>query len=961
MSDLGLRPQDLGIGHLFEKVREAVIVVDAITGRIVLWNWAATRIFGYSPSEALELRIESLIPERLQAEISRYRETGRRVYVDSHGLLELAATRKGGEEIWVEMSLSPIAPVRDLGEADGRFVLAIARDVTERKRAYDQLAESERRFATVLSNSRAYVYRCLNEPGYPNEFASDYALELTGYPPEDLLVGGKVRFGELIVEEDRQRVWEEIQAALGRGERFELRYAIRRRDGEIREVEEFGQGVCDQEGNVVALEGILYEVTERERAEERLREAEQRYRTLIEQIPAIVYIEEMNGRMTTLYDSPQIEDMLGYPQGKHLGDPDYWLKIIHPDDRERVLAEDRRVNAMGEPFGQEYRVVASDGRVVWVHEEAVVVRNEAREPLYWQGFIFDITERKEAEEALRRSEASLAQAQRMAHLGNWEWDVRTGEVWWSDEVFRIYGYGPREFVPSHERLMDVVHPEDRGLLRRKIDGALYDGEPYDFEHRIIRPGGEARVVHHRAEVVRGQGGEPLRMVGTVHDITERKALQEQLEYQALHDALTGLPNRALFMDRLQHALVRAWRRKGEVAVLFMDLDNFKVVNDSLGHDAGDSLLAAVAERLRARLRPEDTAARLGGDEFVILLEDLTDVGEATRVAERIAEALRTAFVLNRREVFVTASIGVVLSDDARKEPADLLRNADLAMYRAKHAGRARYEVFEEQMSARALERLQMENDLRRAVERQEFVVHYQPVVALDTGGVKGFEALVRWERSEDTLIVPEEFVPVAEDTGLIVPIGQWTLREACRQAQEWRRRYPDAPSVTMFVNLSARQLQDPDLARRIAQITRETGFDPRYLELEISEGAAMVNAPATAAVLEELKALDVRVAIDDFGTGYSSLSYLERFPVDSLKIDRSFVDKLGQDPGTALLVSGMIDLAHALGLRVIAEGVETTEQLQRVRDLGCDLAQGYHFSRPLPDEAAGVLLKTRVL
>jgi diguanylate cyclase (GGDEF)-like protein len=262
-----------------------------------------------------------------------------------------------------------------------------------------------------------------------------------------------------------------------------------------------------------------------------------------------------------------------------------------------------------------------------------------------------------------------------------------------------------------------VHPEDRGLLRRKIDGALYNGEPYDFEHRIIRPGGEVRVVHCRAEVVRGEGGEPLRMVGTIHDITERKALQEQLEYQALHDALTGLPNRALFMDRLQHALVRTRRRKGEIAVLFMDLDNFKVINDSLGHEAGDKLLVAVAERLRARLRPEDTAARLGGDEFVILLEDLTDVGEATRVAERIAEALRTAFVLNRREVFVTASIGIALSDDARKEPADLLRNADLAMYRAKHAGRAHYEVFEEKMNARALERLEMENDLRRALER----------------------------------------------------------------------------------------------------------------------------------------------------------------------------------------------------------------------------------------------------
>jgi diguanylate cyclase (GGDEF)-like protein/PAS domain S-box-containing protein len=1095
MSDLTVRPQDLGIGRLFEEIRDAVIVAEASTGRIVLWNRAATHIFGYSPAEALELRVEALVPERLRARhragLSRYRETGHGRYVDSHRLLEIPAVRKGGEEISIEMSLSPIAPVRDPGEADERFVLAIVRDVTERKRAYDRLAESERRFAAVVSNARAYVYRCRNEPGYPNDFASDYALELTGYPPEDLMVGGPVRFGELIVEEDRKRVWEEVQAALRRRERFEFRYTIRRRDGEVRHVEEYGQGIYDEDGNVVALEGIVYDVTERERMVERLREAEARYRTLVEGIPAIVYIEEMSGRMTTLYDSPQIEDMLGYPQGKYLEDPDYWAKIIHPDDRERVLADELRAIDRGGPLSQEYRVVANDGRVVWVRDDAAVVRGEAGEPLYWQGFIFDITERKEAEqrlqeaearyrtlvervpaviymqeiehnnaiayispriedimgyspqeyiddpdlwietthpedrervlaedrhtdetgepfrvefrkitrdgrviwvrdeavlvrtpdgkplywqgvfmditerkkneEALRRSEASLAEAQRMAHLGNWEWDVRTGEVWWSDEVYRIYGLEPERVVPSLESLIEVVHPDDRGLLREAIDAALYGGEPYDFEHRVVRPSGEVRWVHRRAEVVRDERGEPLKLVGTVHDITERKALEEQLQYQALHDALTGLPNRALFMDRLEHGLARARRREGGLAVLFMDLDNFKVINDSLGHEAGDQLLVAVSERVQALLRPEDTVARLGGDEFVILLEDLADADEAIRVAERIAEALRTPFALEGRQMFVTASVGIALWDDARKPPGDLLRNADLAMYWAKHAGKARHEVFEEAMNVRALERLEMENELRRALERREFVVHYQPVVALDTGEISGFEALVRWDRPEHGLLFPAEFVPLAEDTGLIVPIGQWVLREACRQAREWRGRYADHPPPSMFVNLSPRQFQDPNLAQTVARITRETGLDPRWLELEITGGTVMGGAPATATVLEGLTALGVRIAIDDFGTGHSSLSYLERFQVDSLKIDRSFVEKLGQDPGTTVLVRGMIELAHALGLRVVAEGVETAEQLRQVRELGCDLAQGNHLSSALPGEAAGALLETRIL
>jgi diguanylate cyclase (GGDEF)-like protein len=393
-------------------------------------------------------------------------------------------------------------------------------------------------------------------------------------------------------------------------------------------------------------------------------------------------------------------------------------------------------------------------------------------------------------------------------------------------------------------------------------------------------------------------------------------------------------------------------------VLFMDLDNFKVINDSLGHEAGDKLLVAVAERLRACLRPEDTAARLGGDEFTILLEDLNDVGEAIRVAERISEALRTAFSLDGREMFVTASVGFALWDDTREHPADLLRNADLAMYRAKHAGKARYEVFEEAMNARALERLEMENDLRRALERQEFVVHYQPQVDLRSGEIIAFEALLRWEHPERGLMLPSEFVAVAEETGLIVPIGQWVLKEACRQTKEWQERHPAEPYVATCVNLSARQFQDPGLTQTIAQVLQETGLEARSLDLEITESTAMEDAPATAVALEELQDLGVRMVIDDFGTGYSSLSYLERFPVDYIKIDRSFVDRLDEDTGAAVLVSGVVRLAHALGLKVIAEGVETTEQLEWLRGMGCDMAQGHFFSESLPSEAAGALLTT---
>jgi predicted signal transduction protein with EAL and GGDEF domain len=365
---------------------------------------------------------------------------------------------------------------------------------------------------------------------------------------------------------------------------------------------------------------------------------------------------------------------------------------------------------------------------------------------------------------------------------------------------------------------------------------------------------------------------------------------------------------------------------------------------------------SVSKRINSLLRPEDTVARLGGDEFVFLLED-TDADSASRVAERILEELRAPFYLGRRQFFVTASVGITVGGVNGKHAAELLRDADLAMYRAKHAGKARYAAFEETMNARALERLELEHGLRRAVERNEFVVHYQPEVSLASGQIVGFEALVRWEHPERGLLPPEQFVPLAEETGLIVPIGEAVLEEACRQAKEWHEQRPSDPPA-VCVNLSARQFREPGLVDTVAHVIDETKLDARYLFLEITESTAMSDALATAATLEELQDLGVRTIIDDFGTGYSSLSYLERFPVDYIKIDRSFVGGLGVEPGAAVLVSGVISLAHALDLKVIAEGVETQEQLERLRETGCDLAQGYYFAKPLSGEEAGALLET---
>ncbi len=440
------------------------------------------------------------------------------------------------------------------------------------------------------------------------------------------------------------------------------------------------------------------------------------------------------------------------------------------------------------------------------------------------------------------------------------------------------------------------------------------------------------------------------------EIAERQVLEEQLTHQAFHDPLTGLPNRNLFLDRLDLALERPGRREGEVAVLFMDLDDFKVVNDSLGHEVGDQMLLAVTERLENSMLGDATLARFGGDEFTVLLEDVASPSDAARVAERIEEALRAPFVLRGRERFVTTSVGISFSGQGGKRPGDLLRNADLAMYQAKAKGKNRHAVFEPGMEQRALERLELESDLQRALERGEFRLHYQPKVSLRSGEIVAMEALVRWEHPAWGLVSPAQFVPVAEEIDLIVPIGRWVLKEACRQACRWHDRFQGRPPLKVCVNLSAKQFQHYALVKEVETALRESGLEPDALDLEITESVVMKDAPATLATLQELKVLGVNLAIDDFGTGYSSLSYLKRFPVDFLKVDRSIIQSLGEGPRNEAILSAVVTLAHAMDKRVIAEGVETEEQLAHLREIGYDFAQGYYFAKPLPSEAAGALL-----
>jgi len=547
---------------------------------------------------------------------------------------------------------------------------------------------------------------------------------------------------------------------------------------------------------------------------------------------------------------------------------------------------------------------------------------------------------------LTEANTSLVNAQRLARVGNWTKDLRSGKLVWSDEMCRIFGVARGEVTEDLLRTFD--DPRDTAFIARILASAESERAPYSIDHRIILNDGSIRYVQEQAEYVFDAEHEAVQMIGTLLDVTDRKIAEERLAHLAHHDALTGLPNRTLLIERLQQSIAYAHRRERIVAVLYLDLDRFKVINDTLGHAVGDELLKAVGERLSRAVRASDTVARPGGDEFIIVLADVAHESDVRLVSDKLVATFDDPFIVDDNDFFISTSVGISLYPRDGTDVDTLIKHADAAMYQAKDRGRNNVQYYTAEIHDATLRKLSLEADLRKGLEREEFVVHYQPIVAVASGIITGFEALVRWQHPSKGFIAPNDFIPQAEESGLIVPLGDWVLHAACAQQKEWERLGYLSGRVT--VNISARQFQQRDLVATVRRVVDEYALAPGTLELELTESLVMRDVKGSMRALLQLREMGVGVSMDDFGTGYSSLSYLKNFPIASLKIDRSFIDELTVDPFDDAISMAIVTLAKSLQIRVIAEGVETSAQLLKLRRLGCDEAQGLFFSPPVSRE-----------
>jgi diguanylate cyclase (GGDEF)-like protein/PAS domain S-box-containing protein len=805
--------------------------------------------------------------------------------------------------------------------------------------------------------------------GYHEEWVSPQIDELLGYSQDEWLRNEDDPLwmgAEYVHPDDREEMIRTAAETAKSGEHYLAEYRVRHgRTGEWVWIRDEAHLVADDRSPKPYWHGVIVDITEKKKAEEELAKAQALYRAVVENIPAVTYLEEpAEGSGKTIYVSPQITSILGLTPEEWMawGEDDPWLRMLHPDDRERVVREYDEWRDGG-PDIADYRLIRPDGTVVWIRDRGTRIKDETGKLIYDQGFMFDVTDQKVAEEEVRKSQEQykmlVEQLPAIIYLD--PVDENQASLYVSPKVEEILGVSPERWLTDLGWWRGHVHPQDEPTVWSTYVEHRTSGEPLSHEYRMIRDDGRVVWIREEAALLPGEEGKPRLVQGVMYDITQQRQAEEDLAYASQHDSLTGLPNREMFETLLELALARARRGELAVAVLCVDLDNFKLVNESLGHGAGDDLIRELAERIKDATRETDLVARQGGDEFLVLLADIeggariagSDMDNAILTAEavvtRIQDAFESPFEIAGSEVFVTASIGISLFPTAASDAPSLLRLADSAMHRSKKAGPGGYKILSSDTSE-AADQLSMTTRLRKAVDSRVWSLHYQPLVKLDTGRMIGVEALLRWEDPNAGFIPPGEFIPLAEEMGLIVTIGDWVMQELFRQAHAWQERGIELEEISF--NISPRQLWQPDLAETVFGHLTENSIDPDRVVIEITESSVMADPERAQHILWDLHGRRLRLAIDDFGTGYSSLSRLKHMPVSILKIDRAFVKDLPDDPDAGRMVSAIIGLAESLEISTLAEGIETAEQRRFLLEKGCTLGQGYYFSRPVP--AAGI-------
>ena len=859
-------------------------------------------------------------PESFQALI----DSGEVALIGTPSVDWIGVPLKTGGVTWGMMGVQRYDEKVRYTERDKEILAVVAQQVAsavEQKRREDTLRSSELRYRQMFENNRA-VQILLDPANGEIVDANIAACDFYGYTREDLRTMHIWNINVLSEEQIREEM---ERAARQQRSYFVFRHMIA--SGAVRDVEVHSGPI--EVGGRKLLYSIIHDITERKRAEEARQQSEERYRNIFDYASVGIYQSTIDGKIITA--NPTLARILGYDSVSELLERNLATDIYFDREmRERIVREHVATRKAGD---YEIQWKRKDGTPVWVQLNAHAIADETH-GVYFEGFVYDITERKSAEEMLRNQSAAMTAS--MDGIAILDRHLRFSYV--NDAMAKLFGYGQPESMSGHplrdlydseegDRLLAQIIPQvrDRGRWRGEAKGRRRDGISFPQEISLTTLDG---------------GG----MVCVVRDITERTYAEEQIKHLAYHDALTGLPNRLLFKDRLTVALSHAQRDRTRLAVLFLDLDRFKVINDSLGHNIGDQLLQAVATRVQSCVRESDTVARLGGDEFTLLLP-LSRSDDAAPVAQKILEAIRYPFHIEGREFFITTSLGISLYPEDGTDAETLIKNADTAMYQAKELGRDNYQLFNAFVNAKALQRIALEHGLRRALANDEMAVHYQPIVDFRSGRIVGMEALLRWTHPQMGRVPPGVFIPVAEATGVMVPVGTWAMRAACAQAKAWH----DAGfgHLSLAVNLSVCQLQSPDLLDRVKEVLDDTGFPARLLDLEITESGAMQAPEISIRTLYELKKLGIRISLDDFGTGHSSLSYLKRFPIDTLKIDQSFVRDINSDPDTAAIVTAIIAMAHSLRLNVIAEGVEFGDQAKFLKRYACDQMQGFLVKPPV--------------